>query len=330
MAFRWKTTPADPQAYLSQEASRQMAGYTPTSAGMQGYRPNVAPSTPFNNAQLAQQNYNQFMQDDAFLQGKRQQLEQLKARLAEIDRQIASVEAGGADEEKAIAAKLAEIGDISLYQGITNREQNQASQQKSSSTGINNLLFETDKLTFGLDSKSDEERALARNEIRVNLEKAKYMADQTGTPLPDKYYQLKARLEQGTAPNGEFTEEVDAETLLQKENTLSQLDRTEQLSNNDLKPLVTYLADEGNRNKQEYKKVEELYNRYKNRTVEAKRLAQEASRKARDLVLSQKDRSGTERLRWWNNLTDKVKSGLIRRGYTMDKDGNILYKGGII
>lgn len=329
MAFRWKTTPADPQAYLSQEASRQMAGYTPTSAGMQGYRPNVAPSTPFNNEELAQQNYNQFMQDDASLQGKRQQLEQLKMQLAEIDKQIASVEAGGADEEKAIAAKLAEIGDISLYHGITNREQNQASQQKSSSTGINNLLFETDKLTFGLDSKSDEERALARNEIRVNLEKAKYMADQTGTPLPDKYYQLKARLEQGTAPNGEASAEVDAETLLQKENTLSQLDRTKQLSDNDLKPLVTYLADEGNRNKQEYKKVEELYNKYKNRTVEAKAVASKRKADAKAIVDTLRDLPLDEQLRRWSTMSPSKQKLVKDQGYIMDPKLGITSKGGI-
>lgn len=338
MDFRWKVPElkpnfVDPQGVRSTMAAQQMQGYAPNAQAMnaanamQGYKPNVPTSSAFNNEQLAQQNYDSFNSE---LQEKKQRLATLEQQLMKIDSDLAQLQQGGADEEKAIAAKLAEIGDTSLYQGILAREQNQAAQQKSSSTGINNLLFEADKLSWGLNSKSDEERTIARNEIRVNLEKAKYMADQTGTPLPDKYYQLKARLEQGTEPNGEAPAEGNAETLLQKENTLSQLDRTNQLSDNDLEPLATYLADKGNRNKQEYKKVEELYNKYKNRTVETKRREQEASRKARDLVLSKKDSSDKERLRWWNSLSDKVKSDLIKRGYTMDTEGKILYKGGII
>lgn len=322
MAFRWKTpelkpTFVDPQgvqAYQQQQAMGNTAQALNAANAMRGYQPNVQPNyrgmmpsqaTQANNAPLAEQNYNQFMQEDASLQAKRQQLAQLKEKLAEIDTQIASVEAGGADEEKAIAAKLAEIGDTSLYQGILAREQNQAAQQKSSSTGINNLLFETDKFTFGLDSKSDEERTIARNEIRVNLEKAKYMADQTGTPLPDKYYQLKARLEQGTEPNGEAPAEGGAETLLQKENTLSQLDRTNQLSDNDLEPLATYLADKGNLNKQEYKKVEELYNKFKNKTKESKAYASKRKQDAEDLYYSLNNLSKEEATKRIANLSSR-------------------------
>lgn len=313
MAFRWKTpelkpTFVDPQGVRSTMASQQMSGYTPNvqamnaANAMQGYKPNVPTSSAFNNEQLAQQNYDSFNSE---LQEKKQRLAVLEEQLKQIDGQIAELQQGGADEEKAIAAKLAEIGDTSLYQGILAREQNQAAQQKSSSTGINNLLFETDKFTFGLDSKSDEERTIARNEIRVNLEKAKYMADQTGTPLPDKYYQLKARLEQGTEPNGEAPAEGGAETLLQKENTLSQLARTNQLSDNDLEPLSTYLADKGNRNKQEYKKVEELYNKFKNKTKESRAAASKRKKDADDLYYSLNNLSKEETTKRIANLSSR-------------------------
>ena len=175
MAFRWKTPENNPtfvdpqgvQAYQPQQAMGNSAQALNAANAMRGYQPNVQPNyrgmapsqaTQAGNAQLAQQNYNQFMQDDASLQGKRQQLEQLKAQLADIDKQIATVEAGGADEEKAIAAKLAEIGDTSLYQGIIAREQGKAERQKSNASSIDNMLFEADKLSWGLNSKSDEER----------------------------------------------------------------------------------------------------------------------------------------------------------------------------
>ena len=117
MAFRWKTPdfnapvvdPQGVQAYQQQQAMGNSAQALNAANAMKGYQPNLQPNyrgmapsqaTQAGNAQLAQQNYNQFMQDDASLQGKRQQLEQLKAQLAEIDKQIATVEAGGADEER--------------------------------------------------------------------------------------------------------------------------------------------------------------------------------------------------------------------------------------
>lgn len=325
MAFRWKSTPADQQAFLSQEASRQMAGYTPTPAnGMQGYRPNVASSTPFNNEQLAEQNYNQF---NAELQTKRQQLEQLKMQLAEIDKQIATVEAGGADDEKAIAAKLAEIGDTSLYQGIINREQNSASQQKSNATGISNLLFEADTLSYGLDSKSEEDKNLARNGIRVALEKAKYMAEQSGTQLPDKYYELKARLEEGKSKDSESIPGSNVETLLQMGNTLSQKARTKVLSDKDLQPLSDYLADPSNRNTQRFKEVEDLYNKYKGLTVEAKARYQKEEKEYQDLARSLAN--APDALRRWNALPLEKRKGLISRGYKMDTKGHVTRNGGL-
>ena len=256
MAFRWKTpelkpTFVDPQGVRSTMASQQMSGYTPNAQAiaMQGYQPNVQPNvrgmapsqaTQQNNAALAEQNYNQFMQDDAALQEKKQRLAVLEEQLKQIDGQIAELQQGGADEEKAIAAKLAEIGDTSLYQGILSREQNQAAQQKSSSTGINNLLFEADKLSWGLNSKSDEERTIARNEIRVNLEKAKYMADQTGTPLPPKYSELERKLEDSDNAS------IVYESERRRANDLWLKARNKTLENSDIQEMEDYIKEHPN------------------------------------------------------------------------------------
>ena len=256
MAFRWKTpelkpTFVDPQGVRSTMASQQMSGYTPNvqAIAMQGYQPNVQPNvrgmapsqaTQQNNAALAEQNYNQFMQDDAALQEKKQRLAVLEEQLKQIDGQIAELQQGGADEEKAIAAKLAEIGDTSLYQGILSREQNQAAQQKSSSTGINNLLFEADKLSWGLNSKSDEERTIARNEIRVNLEKAKYMADQTGTPLPPKYSELERKLEDSDNAS------IVYESERRRANDLWLKARNKTLENSDIQEMEDYIKEHPN------------------------------------------------------------------------------------
>lgn len=295
MAFRWKTTPADPQAYLSQEASRQMAGYTPTSAGMQGYRPNVAPSTPFNNAQLAQQNYNQFMRDDASLQGKRQQLEQLKMQLAEIDRQIASVEAGGADEEKAIAAKLAEIGDTSLYQGIINREQNQAAQQKSNASSIDNMLFEADKLSWGLNSKSDEERGIVKQNIQAVLDRAKQVADQTGTPLPPKYSELERKLQDADKASMVY------ESERRRANDLWLKARNKTLEDADINEMEDYVR--ANPNSEIAGQYRQLIEQYQGQTKESKAAASKRKQDARNLYNLLSDLPKDELARRARNLT---------------------------
>ena len=276
MAFRWKSTPADQQAFLSQEASRQMAGYTPTPAnGMQGYRPNVASSTPFNNEQLAEQNYNQF---NAGLQTKRQQLEQLKMQLAEIDKQIATVEAGGADDEKAIAAKLAEIGDTSLYQGIINREQNSASQQKANASSIDNMLFEADKLSWGLNSKSDEERGIVKQNIQAVLDRAKQVAGQTGTPLPPKYAELEQKLQDSDKASMVY------ESERRRANDLWLKARNKTLENADIQEMEDYIK--ANPNSEISGQYRQLIEQYQGKTKESKAAATKRKRDALYLYYS--------------------------------------------
>ena len=318
MAFRWKTTPADQQAYLSQEASRQMAGYTPTYTGMQGYRPNVAPSTPFNNEELAQQNYDQFNNS---LQAKRQQLEQLKAQLAEIDKQIAAVEAGGADEEKAIAAKLAEIGDISLYQGIINREQNSASQQKANASSIDNMLFEADKLSWGLNSKSDEERGIVKQNIRAVLDRAKQVADQTGTPLPQKYRELEQKLQASEQASSAY------ESERRRANELYILYRNGGLEDSHIKEMEDYIKT--NPNSEIATQYRQLIEQYKGKTKQSKAAASKRKADAKAIVDILRDLSLDEQLRRWSKMSPSEQKLVNDQGYIMDPKLGITSKGGI-
>lgn len=319
MAFRWKTTPADPQAFLSQEASRQMAGYTPTSAnGMQGYRPNVAPSSPFSNEQLAEQSYNQF---NAGLQTKRQQLEQLKLKLAEIDRQIASVQAGGADDEKAIAAKLAEIGDTSLYQGIINREQNIASQQKSNASSIDNMLFEADKLSWGLNSKSDEERGIVKQNIQAVLDRVKQVADQTGTPLPPKYAELAQKLENSDKASMVY------ESERRRANDLWLKARNKTLDNSDIKEMENYIA--ANPNSEISAQYRQLIEQYQGKTEQSKAAASKRKADAQSAARALMDLSVNEQLNRWTTMSASERKLLNDHGYVMDPKKGITSKDGI-
>lgn len=283
MAFRWKTPdfnapvvdPQGVQAYQQQQAMGNSAQALNAANAMKGYRPNVASSTPFNNEQLAQQNYDQF--NDS-MQTKRQQLEQLKARLAEIDKQIATVEAGGADEEKAIAAKLAEIGDTSLYQGIIAREQGNAERQKANASSIDNMLFEADKLSWGLNSKSDEDRGIYKQNIQAILDRAKQVADQTGTPLPQKYRELEKKLQDSDNAASAY------ESERRRANELYILQRNGGLEDSHIKEMEDYIKK--NPNSEIATQYRQLIEQYKGKTKESKAYASKRKKDADDLYYS--------------------------------------------
>lgn len=312
MAFRWKTPdfnapvvdPQGVQAYQQQQAMGNSAQALNAANAMKGYQPNLQPNyrgmapsqaTQAGNAQLAQQNYNQFMQDDASLQGKRQQLEQLKAQLAEIDKQIATVEAGGADEEKAIAAKLAEIGDTSLYQGIIAREQGNAERQKSNASSIDNLLFEADKLSWGLNSKSDEDRGYVKQNIQAVLDRAKQVADQTGTPLPQKYRELEKKLQDSDNAASAY------ESERRRANDLWLKARNKTLENADIQEMEDYIKS--NPNSEIAGQYRQLIEQYQGKTKQSKATASKRKQDAKDLYSVLSDLPRDEQTRRIRNLS---------------------------
>lgn len=291
MAFRWKTpelkpTFVDPQGVRSTMASQQMSGYTPNvqamnaANAMQGYKPNVPTSSTFNNEQLAQQNYDSFNSE---LQEKKQKLALLENKLAEIDNNIAQLQQGGADEEKAIAAKLAEIGDTSLYQGILAREQNQAAQQKSSAAGIDNLLFEADKLIWGLDSDSEEGRKATRQNIRAMLDQAKKLAEQNGVELPEKYKMLRDKLE--GSDNASIVYESVRTNYRELSNKMAvALERKGAIPDELREEAVKFVEEHPN--SEEALKIQGLLQSTKGKTVSAKAYASKRKKEADDLCYS--------------------------------------------
>lgn len=326
MAFRWKTPdfnapvvdPQGVQAYQQQQAMGNSAQALNAANAMKGYRPNVASSTPFNNEQLAQQNYDQF--NDS-MQTKRQQLEQLKAQLAEIDKQIATVEAGGADEEKAIAAKLAEIGDTSLYQGIIAREQGNAERQKANASSIDNMLFEADKLSWGLNSKSDEDRGIYKQNIQAILDRAKQVADQTGTPLPQKYRELEKKLQDSDNAASAY------ESERRRANELYILQRNGGLEDSHIKEMEEYIKK--NPNSEIATQYRQLIEQYKGKTKQSKAAASKRKADAQSAVRVLMDLSVDEQLRRWSNMSASERKLINDHGYVMDPKNGITSKDGI-
>lgn len=338
MAFRWKTPdlntavvdPQGVQAYQQQQAMGNTAQALNGANAMRGYQPNVQPNyrgmmpsqaTQATNAQLAEQNYNQFMQEDASLQAKRQQLAQLKEKLAEIDTQIASVEAGGADEEKAIAAKLAEIGDTSLYQGILAREQGNAERQKANASGIDNMLFEADKLSWGLNSKSDEERGIVKQNIQAVLDRAKQVAEQTGTPLPPKYSELERKLQDSDKASLAY------ESERRRANDLWLKARNKTLENADIQEMEDYIKS--NPNSEIAGQYRQLIEQYQGKTKESRASASKRKADAQSAAKVLMDLSLDEQLRRWSNMSASERKLLNDHGYIMDPKQGITSKDGI-
>lgn len=286
MDFRWKVPElkpnfVDPQGVRSTMAAQQMQGYAPNTQAMnaanamQGYKPNVPTSSAFNNEQLAQQNYDSFNSE---LQEKKQKLATLEQQLMKIDSDLAQLQQGGADEEKAIAAKLAEIGDTSLYQGILAREQNQAAQQKSNASSIDNMLFEADKLSWGLNSKSDEERGIVKQNIQAVLDRAKQVAEQTGTPLPPKYSELERKLEDSDKAS------LVLESDRKRSNELFLLARNGGLRDSHIKEMEDYIKK--NPNSEIATQYRQLIEQYQGKTQESKATASKRKKDAVDLYYS--------------------------------------------
>ena len=330
MDFRWKVPElkpnfVDPQGVRSTMAAQQMQGYAPNAQAMnaanamQGYKPNVPTSSTFNNEQLAQQNYDSFNSE---LQEKKQRLAVLEEQLKQIDGQIAELQQGGADEEKAIAAKLAEIGDTSLYQGILAREQNQAAQQKSTASSIDNMLFEADKLSWGLNSnKSDESFDIAKQNIRAVLDRAKLVAEQTGTPLPPKYAELERKLKEADESS------TARESEIKRANELYLLKLEGRLEDSHIQEMIDYIKK--NPNSEIATQYRQLIEEYKGKTKQSKAAASKRSSDAKAIVDTLRDLPLDEQLRRWSKMTPSEQKSVKDQGYIMDPKLGITSKAGI-
>lgn len=264
MAFRWKTQMGPSQAEV---ASQQMAGYNP-----QQQR-----GVPFQSAPGGMQpppdmtGYGESLQAASDRAGVLQQIEEKEARLAsieakiaDIDRQYPELKDGGQQWE--IAAKRAEIGDMSAYDSMMARGQQAGAQ----SSAIESELKAAEKLLWGLTAKSDEDRAMTRNQIEVALRSAEEWQDKTGQQLPDSYYRLKDALGKSGGNGGMNAREYA--------NDLSLKIYRGTASDEDVEKGIAWA--EANKNSDEAKMILEAAQAARPKTQEAKKKAQAAAEKS--------------------------------------------------
>lgn len=294
MAFRWKTQMGPSQAEV---ASQQMAGYNP-----QQQR-----GVPFQSAPGGMQpppdmtGYGESLQAASDRAGVLQQIEEkeatlasIEAKIAEIDRQYPELKDGGQQWE--IAAKRAEIGDMSAYDSMMARGQQAGAQ----SSAIEGELKAAEKLLWGLESKNDEDRAMARNQIEVALRSAEEWQDKTGQPLPESYNRLRSALERGTGGQN-VNETVNYFKYKMLNNTLTDEDR--KYIDEVIRPRM---------NSEEFDRLYGFLQESKGKTVESRAAADAFATKIDNMVKGIEGKTPQEQNAWWNGLSKKEKDGVLK------------------
>lgn len=338
MAFRWKNFPTPEQNKAAYLAEQDMEGFVPNSSGyataynvdpglmatqnMQGYNPNNVYNarTPvvaggdgagyrFDSAGI-----------DAYM-ADQQKRTQIQARIAELENELASVTNRIAEIDKAtpslsknpreweIAAKRAEIGDMSAYDNLVSRGNTDA----TAATGIENELYNAEKLTWGLNSKSDEDRAIARSNIEASLRRAEEWARKSGKELPDSYYRLRAALE--GAPEG-GSADMNAREY---GNEIALKIYRGTATDEDIEKGVAWA--EKNPNSDAAKEILEAAKSGKYSTVEAKARAARAKKEATDKIEELQRLPVKEQEQAWMGLDEKFRKNILKYA-TWDTTGN--------
>lgn len=281
MAYRWKT----------QQPVVPMGGQTAYDAAQTAATMNPAP-------QGAPVAVEPFQDINAQIRDKEAKLAAIESEIAQIDRQYPELKDGGQQWE--IAAKRAEIGDMSAYDSMMARGQ-QAGGQASA---IEGELYNAEKLTWGLKSKSSEEREITAANIGATLRKAEEWAARTGNGLPDSYYRLKKAMDSA--------EGTDSDYMNSREygNELALKIYRGTATDDDIEKGVAWA--EKNPNSDAAKEILEAAKSGKSQTVESKAKAKAWAAKISDMVKSIESKSPQEQNDWWNGLSKKEKDGVLK------------------
>lgn len=281
------------------------------------YQPKNQGIAPVTGNEFVQQR----MGDRSALMEKEARLAEINARLAELDKEI------GNEAEWDIAAKRAELGDMSAYDNIVSRRANAAG---GAISPVEEILYRAKGIASGLKSPSTEDKLLARDNIDVALEKAEKMAQRSGEKLPALYYELKDRIENmeggGTGTN-KTAREIGTEFWIRA--------RRGMLSATDVKAAEDIIeADPNSELSQELKAIVSEYEKktpeYK-KEQEQKRAARKKMANAAAVAFGTSGTPESKKMRW-NAIVQKVektpKEKALLEFYELNEYGNPVPRGG--
>jgi len=330
MAYRWKTRepenpflPAD--GTLAEMNRNSMEGFRPNAAmvpdgtGMngyfnaqaaapQGYRPNVPEQQGVRGVQPSADmtGYGASLQaasDRAGIQTRiaelQTELDQITNKIAEIDKATPGLAKNPREWE--IAAKRAEVGDMSAYDNLVSR----GNADSASASGIENELLNAEKLTWGLKSKDTETRDAARNQAEVAIIRAEEWAAKTGKELPSSYYRLKNALAaQDEGPNANTITGILWSKV--QDGSLNDADRAYAKALHDADP-----------NSADAPKLREIYENTKGKTVESKEAYNKKVKASNALYDQAKGLPKKGLVKWWESLSEQDRK-LFKLKHTID------------
>lgn len=186
------------------------------------------------------------------------ELAQVEAQIAEFDRMNPGIASGDID----IAATMMEAGNYSPYQQAVNaelgRRQMGESAKAGAMSGVWNGIDNARNALAGYAKMSDDQRAVALDLARTELDKAKRAAN--GSELPREYYDVLAKIDNPDTGDG-----MNNETYWR--NSFTAKASKNNLHDTDIAELKKY-AD-NNPNKELTAKLYAIVREFENSTVEA-------------------------------------------------------------
>ena len=197
------------------------------------------------------------------------ELAQVEAQIAEFDRMNPGIASGDID----IAATMMEAGNIAPYQQAVNaeigRRQMGESAKAGAMSGVWNGIDNARNALAGYAKMSDDQRAVALDLARTELDKAKRAAN--GSELPREYYDVLAKIDNPDTGDG-----MNNETFWR--NSFTAKASKNNLHDTDIVELKKY-AD-NNPNKELTAKLYAIVREFENRTEEKKGAGKKARAEA--------------------------------------------------
>jgi hypothetical protein len=236
-------------------------------------------------------------------------IQQLEAELATVESQINELDRqnpGLRNMDSArveIAAKRAEVGDMSAYDNMV---QGSGSSGMQSMNAIENALMDAAKPTWGLDAENTEDQAAARAQIEVAMRKAERDAAQAGldvTKIPS-YQRLRAALNGNQAG----TENVNMDALL---NMLKFKKAKGTLTEGDREYVASLAARDPNSGK--YDKLLAFWTDSKGKTDEDIRKAKALDARAKSVFTDMVSKPVAEQEKILLGMDKKLKEAFLRK-----------------
>lgn len=246
------------------------------------------------------------MNDELFKLQSR--LAEVNARIAEIDAKYPDLKNGSAAWE--IAAKRAEVGDMSAYDTMMGR----ANAANGSVSSIENELYNAHKLLYGLKAQNDYEQGAYANQIETALRRAdEWSARNPNAQMPPIYADLKAKYDEWKSKKGVGTEtsvEFEVNNADETVNKMTSKIKAKTYSRKDEKSIQDWV--DAHPNDPAAKPLQEFVDANKSNTVESRKEAADAKEWRRGWFKSVENLTPDQQNAEWNKLTEKQRANVLK------------------